>query len=116
MSWMPTGAGKGFDMYGPWPPGRRLEPTTPVPLPPLIPVRPLTPEEQQALRRIHRLKVVNVLLLFPLAFFVYWFISLAASPLYANYWGWKIMTSAVALLILALVIRNSRVRRRLKRK
>jgi len=106
----PTGWGRGAQIYG-LIPSRGPEPTTPVPPPPQ-----LTPEEWRALRRIHHLKIVNVLLLFPFAFFALWYASLAANPQYNNYWGYKILTSVVALLILALVIRNEVVKRRLGQK
>jgi len=83
---------------------------------PRQPVRQFTPEEIRALSRRKRLRVVNLLLFFPFAFFALWYASLAANPQWNNYWGYKILTSVVALLILALVIRNKVVKRRLRQK
>jgi|HubBroStandDraft_3_1064219.scaffolds.fasta_scaffold443447_1 hypothetical protein len=83
---------------------------------PRQPARQFTPEEIRALSRRKRLRVVNLLLFFPFVFFALWYTSLAANPQWNNYWGYKILTSVVALLIVALVIRNEVVRHRLRRK
>jgi Na+/glutamate symporter len=68
---------------------------------------PLTAEQRQVLRRVNRLKIVNILLFFPFLVTLGWWVSgthYIALPLF------------LLVLILGLMIRNKVVKRRLRRK
>ncbi len=74
-----------------------------------------TPEQDRALSRVNRLRILNLLLFFPFLLSACLSVAQTADPYYRQRYD-EILPGVIALLILALVIRNKVVKRRLKRK